>query len=163
MIDKILKPKIYLETTVFNYYFPEGVDEDDNLDTIELFREIKKGNFLAFYSEIAVVEIDRCSEPKRSKMLELIDEYQIKPVSSYENAERLAMIYLNEKVIPVAKRNDALHLALTTVNGLDTLVSWNCEHIVRFKVRRLINLLNEANGYRRIDLNTPREVIEVGK
>lgn len=160
---EIRKPKIYLETSVFNYYFPEGVDEDDNLDTIELFREVKEGSFSAFYSEVVLIEIDRCSEPKRTKMLDLIDEYQIRPVSNYKEAEELATIYLNEKVVPLAKRNDALHLALTTVNGLDTLVSWNCKHIVKFKVRRLINLLNEANGYRRIDLNTPREVIEVGK
>ena len=63
-------------------------------------------------------------------------------------------------MVPVRKRNDALHIAIAAVNGLDVLVSWNCKHIVRYKTKKLVNIINEIAGYKRLEFNTPREVIE---
>lgn len=161
--DEILKfsiPKIYLETTVFNYYFlnDEGRKEEQE-DTMKLFKEIEKRRFEAFISNVVIAEIIKCEEPKRSMMLNLVDDFSIPLVPNIEGCEELADIYVTEGIFPRKKRNDALHLAFATVNSLDTVVSWNCRHIVKYKVRRQIRVINIIKGYKEIDVNTPTEVL----
>jgi len=110
---KITKPKLYIETTVFNYYFLEDTKrEDDQKDTVLLFREIENGIFESYFSEIVILEIEGCQEPKRTKMLKLIEDYKIQPIKITEGYERLEKVYIDEKVVPEKKRNDALHIAL---------------------------------------------------
>lgn len=69
-------------------------------------------------------------------------------------------LILTKGLFPEKKRNDALHIALASINALDTVVSWNCEHIVKYKTRKYIRLINEALGYKVVDVNTPKEVLE---
>jgi predicted nucleic acid-binding protein len=157
----LVKPKIYIETTIFSYYFLEEKERrQDRMDTVELIREIDEGRFDAFISNIVIAEIDRCLEPKRTNMVKLINDHPIYILEGLPGYIELAEKYISEKVIPVRKRNDALHIAIAAVNGLDVLVSWNCKHIVRYKTKKLVNIINEIVGYKRIDFNTPREVIE---
>jgi hypothetical protein len=40
------KPKIYLETTIFNYYF--DTERDAHIDTVKLFKEIKEDKYDAY-------------------------------------------------------------------------------------------------------------------
>ena len=64
------KPKIYIETTVFNHYF--DTDREAHAATIALFGEIKAGKYDAYTSVYVTDELVMASEPKRSKMLSLI-------------------------------------------------------------------------------------------
>lgn len=54
--------------------------------------------------------------------------------------------------------NDALHIAIATVNGIDTVVSWNLEHIVKLKTIVEVNKINLKNGYKQIFIVTPEEI-----
>jgi len=47
---------------------------------------------------------------------------------------------------------DAVHIAVTTVNSLDILVSWNFEHIVKLKTKREVNAINVLLGYNQIEI-----------
>ena len=64
------KPKIYLETTMFNYYF--DADRDAHADTVKLFKEIRSGKYEAYTSAYVMDELIESDEPKRSNMLALI-------------------------------------------------------------------------------------------
>ena len=70
------KPRIYLETTIFNHYF--DADREAHVATVKLFKEISMGKFDAYTSLYVTDEISNAKEPKRSKMLALINEYNIK-------------------------------------------------------------------------------------
>jgi hypothetical protein len=50
---------------------------------------------------------------------------------SIPEAERLASLYTALGAVPVGFYTDALHIAMTTVYGLDYIVSLNFQHIVR--------------------------------
>ena len=67
------KPKIYLETTLFNYYFDE--DRDAHADTVTLFEECAAGKFETYTSDCVLAELEDTSlTEKRGKMLALIDK-----------------------------------------------------------------------------------------
>ena len=57
-------PKLYLETTIFNYNFAEDTPEKQK-ENLKLFEDIRNGLFEPFTSSIVVDELLKAEEPKR--------------------------------------------------------------------------------------------------
>jgi hypothetical protein len=74
-------------------------------------------------------------------------------------AERPADVYIAHEVISAQFRTDALHIATTTINGLDFIISLNFQHIVREWTIKKVEKINADEGYKRIGLYKPREVL----
>jgi len=55
---------------------------------------------------------------------------------------------------------DALHIAAVTVAGLDFIVSLNFRHIVKRKTIIETEIINAREGFRRVFIHTPAEVID---
>ena len=70
------KLRLYLESTVFNYYFDE--DRQGHEDVIKLFEAIRAGEFEVCTSELVVRELEKARESKRGKMLVLTEDYKPK-------------------------------------------------------------------------------------
>jgi len=150
--------KLYLETTVFNYYFDKN--RDGHADTVQLFEEIRKGKHQAFTSEYVEIEIQAASEPKRSQMLALIKEFQIAVLSLEEETDRLAGNYVAQGIIPERFRFDSAHIACASVHGLDYVLSYNFSHINRAKTKLLTARVNQAEGYGSVVICTSKEVLD---
>ncbi len=75
-------------------------------------------------------------------------------------AEELAERYIREGIIPIRYRSDALHIAVAVINGIEAIVSWNFEHIVKLKTRVMVNGVNRLLGYHEIEICSPEEVVE---
>jgi hypothetical protein len=73
-------------------------------------------------------------------------------------AEALADQYIKKEIFPLKYRDDALHLAIASVNNIDIIISWNFEHLVKRKTRLEANLANSLNGYKSIDIIVPPEL-----
>ena len=95
-------PKIYLETTLFNFYFDE--DRDAHADTVKLFENIASGKYLAFTSAYVVDELESAPCEKREQMIALIKRYGITVLSLNREAEQLADAYVAQGVIPLKYR-----------------------------------------------------------
>ena len=153
------RPKIYLETTLFNYYF--DTDRDDlHTDTVKLFAEIAEGKYDAFTSTEVTRELENAPIPKKDRMLALIGKYPIATLPVNDAANKLADIYVAEGIIPAKYRADGVHIAVAAVNGLDYVVSMNFKHIVKPKVKRLANAVNIVKGYHPVEIISPMEVTE---
>jgi len=153
-------PKIYLETTIFNFPFVD--DAPDLRDyTLQLFEDIKAGKFIPYTSQYVVDELENTQNvEKREKMKALITDYAVKAISTSKEAERLASIYVKEGIIKEKYETDALHIAMATVAELDFIVSLNFQHIVKRKTKVETGFINSREGYKHIDIYTPMEVIE---
>jgi len=152
-------PKIYLETTVFNFFFADDAP-DKRADTLRLFEEIAQGKYEPYTSEFVLGELQRTSEPKRRQMLALIPQYGVVALPGNDELQRLADIYVAEGIIPIKYLTDAIHIAATTVYDLDFIVSYNFQHIVKMKTITMTESVNLREGYRRIGIYSPTEVIE---
>ena len=80
---------------------------------------------------------------------------------SEESRETLALAdsYISSRVVPINSRDDARHIAIATVAGLDAVVSWNFKHIVNLRRRRIVHSVNVRLGYPLIELVSPEEVL----
>jgi predicted nucleic acid-binding protein len=150
------KQKIYLETSLFNFYFDEDRDAHD--DTVQLFEDIAAKKYEAFTSDYAVDELQDAVNEKREKMLALIDKYNITVLGLDLEAEQLADTYVTLGIIPAKYRTDGIHIAVATVNDLDMIISMNFRHIVKRKTKLGTASINTLNGYRAIEIYTPGEL-----
>ena len=153
------KPKIYLETTIFNFPFADDSPQYQ-ADTKRLFVEIKAGKFRPFTSEYVTRELEAATDPMREDRLRLIKEYDVEVLPASDETKNLAMAYIKAGVIPQAYGTDGFHIAAATVNGLDFIVSLNFRHIVKRKTIEEAELINFREGYKKIGIYSPAEVID---
>jgi predicted nucleic acid-binding protein len=153
-------PSIHLETTIFNFPFVDDSPQYQT-DTLRLFAQIKAGKFRPFTSEYVVQELENTKDAdKLAKMKTLITDYNITVLPPGAEVKRLADVYTSAGVIPKKYDTDALHIAVATVAGLDYVVSLNFKHIVKHKTMIETELINAREGFKRVFIHTPAEVIE---
>ena len=93
-------------------------------------------------------------------MIALLSQYSITVLPTSTEAEKLAAAYVAEKIIPKKYITDAVHIAMATVSDIECIVSFNFQHIVKRKTVIMTELVNLREGYRRIGIFSPTEVIE---
>jgi predicted nucleic acid-binding protein len=153
---------LYLDTSVISFALSEDIPDEDRSITLKLIEEINKGKYDGYLSDVVIRELGNTRDSaKRDNLFKLVNKIELNDVLSVdEEIERLADKYIEEGIIPAVYRDDALHIALTSVKGLDILVSWNFRHLVKHKTRIEVAGVNMLLGYKTIDICTPWEVIE---
>jgi len=153
------KIKYYLDTTIFNFVFAEGDTEKKDI-TLKLFKDLFLIADGIYISEEVIREISRAPEPRKSQLEGLVRETNPLLLEVDIEAEELAERYVKEGIIPERYRSDALHIAVAVINGIEVIISWNFEHIVKLKTRVMVNGVNRLLGYQEIEICSPEEVIE---
>ncbi|MBQ3645340.1 MAG: PIN domain-containing protein [Synergistaceae bacterium] len=144
---------------MFNYYFDE--DREGHEDVIKLFEAIEKGEFEIYTSELVMRELKKAQEPKKSKMLNLVEEYKpnINILEISDKVKYLGQLYIEKGVIPASHLFDSLHVAVASVYELDCIISYNFHHINRNKTRIMTASVNKEEGYDGIMIITAKEVL----
>ena len=153
--------RLYLETTVFNYYF--DVNREGHDDVVKLFEAIRAGRYEGYASRYVTNELEDAHEPKRSNMLALIDQYGITVLSAKPNVDRLADIYIANGIVPASYRYDSAHIAFATVHEIGFVISYNFKHINREKARIQTAIINHAEGYPSVVICIAKEVLSNGQ
>jgi len=68
--------------------------------------------------------------------------------------------YLTAGVLASRSSDDALHVAMATVNACSVIASWNFRHIVHFDRIPLYNAVNVIQGFSEIQIHSPLEIID---
>lgn len=147
--------RTYVDTSVFGGCFDVEFSEWSN----KLFEEFKTGNKIAVISDLTLDELENAREQVR-KQVNVIPEKYRDYITSDEESEHLAEQYIKEGAINRSSEEDALHIAIATVNKVDVLVSWNFKHIVNLDRIRKYNAVNLKYGYSIIEIRSPREILK---
>lgn len=148
--------KYYVETSVWNFILEEDRPERRAI-TEQFFQQVPAVGSL-YISEVVLQEVECAPLERRTALDQLLGRYTPTVLRVTEEVQGLAERYLEEGLIPVKYRNDALHLAAAVVHDLDVMVSWNFEHIVKLKTRMGVNGVSRLLGYREIEILSPEEV-----
>jgi predicted nucleic acid-binding protein len=152
-------PKLFLETSVFNFYV-DGKQGNKQRETQKLFAAIKAGKYEAYTSAAVIEELERAPKAKFEKMNALTGQYVKEVLDTDSDAERLADAYVAKHIIPPKSRDDGLHIAVATVNDLDFVVSCNMGHIDKRKTMIGTGFINLRAGYKNIGICSSMEVME---
>ena len=55
---------------------------------------------------------------------------------------------IRERALPASAQNDAIHIAVPAVHGVDYLLTWNFRHLANAESRPLIREVCERQGYK---------------
>lgn len=158
-LSAMRKLKVYLETSVISAAIDDR-DPEKKEYTLRLIEEIKAGDYETFISRIALVEIEKSDTQTREKLLRMVKSIDPEELEIDKEVETLAAKYVAEGIIPEKYENDAVHIAVASVNDLDVIISWNFEHIVKLKTKREVMGINVLMGYKEIDIYSPLEVVK---
>jgi hypothetical protein len=109
-------------------------------------------------SEIVVDEAregDRDAAQRRWEVLKDLSQLDVTG-----DAERLAATLVTDVPLPRKAESDALHIAISAVNGVDYLLTWNCTHIADATLRARIEAVCRSAGYDPPTICTPQEMLE---
>jgi predicted nucleic acid-binding protein len=157
-----MKPRVYVETTVIGYltswpsgdlivagrqkitrdWWPYALQSFDLLSSEVVHREARAGDPQAVQ--------DRLESLKHVPVLGISQE-----------ADDLARALIVEGAVPATEPEDALHIALAAVNGVEYLVTWNFKHIANAAVRSKIEKVCVREGYEPPIICTPEELGEL--
>ena len=118
------KLKIYLDTSVVSHL--DAPDATEKMqETLALWEEITAGTFDILVSDVTIEELQRCAEPKKSKLYEYLGNIDVVRIEETEEAITLTNKYMEYGVLKEKSRDDCRHIALATINDCDYIISWN--------------------------------------
>jgi hypothetical protein len=140
-------------TSVFGGVF----DEEFAAASAAFFDQVEEGQFHLLTSALVSAELQDAPEEVQAWFGRF--EPALELIVVREEVLALRNAYLTAGVVTPRWADDALHVALATVHDAELIVSWNFRHMVNIVRIRGYNAVNLLNGYRTIDIRSPREVI----
>ena len=153
------KYNVYIETSVWSFVFAEDVPEY-RADTLMFFDLCRKRVFEPYISNVVLREIQHAKNPLRKHLQEVINDIKPTLLTASLDGDSLSDAFLREHVIPASMPEDARHVAIAIVHGIDVLVSWNFRHIVNIRREDRFNAVAVLEGYHhRLRIVSPKELI----
>ncbi|MBI1784589.1 type II toxin-antitoxin system VapC family toxin [Candidatus Sumerlaeota bacterium] len=140
------RPTLYIETSVISYLTARPSKDVLHLARQQSTREwwlSDIGKFDSFISEVVYREASLGDAQARKARLEVLA--RLKVLKLTPKITDLAAFLLRAKIMPENAADDALHLAVASVNKLDFLASWNFRHLANAAIRH--NLESVAQHY----------------
>lgn len=149
------KESIYLDTSVPSALYDERVKERQEA-TIKFWESVLP-NFHASISEITLEKLkETVNENLRGKLISLTTDFKILKIN--KRIQELAGIYIENEIFSARYFADALHVAIASFYEIAYLISWNFEHLVKVKTRRMVNSVNILEGLKEIEIISPLEL-----
>jgi hypothetical protein len=153
--------RIYLETTVVSYLAARPSRDlrvaAHQQATSEWWTR-RRGDFDLFASQLVVEEASAGDEEAASRRLEYLKDVPLLDLTDQSLA--LAEKLLTDAVVPTEAEQDALHIAVAAVHGMDYLLTWNCRHIANATMRGQIERACVEVGCDAPVICTPEELLE---
>lgn len=155
-----MKEKVYIETSVVSYCTSKPSTDVIIAGRQEITR--KKWPYIldvfdTFISVLVLQESEQGDSEAVQKRLDVIVNIPVLSITA--DAERLASILILEGPIPEKFPEDALHISIATVNGMDYLLTWNFAHINNAQMKSKIASRIEKRGYQCPVICSPEELL----
>ncbi|MCY2974660.1 MAG: hypothetical protein NTW52_08345 [Planctomycetota bacterium] len=82
-------------------------------------------------------------------------------IDSSDEVDSLARALIAGKAVPESEPRDAFHIAITAVNGVKYLLTWNFKHIANASLRKRIEQICRASGFEPPIICTPDELMGI--
>lgn len=157
------KPKVYLETTIASYltaWPSRDLVMAANQETTREWWANRKDAFELFVSQTVIKESSAGDSDAAQRRLEFLKPFPRLDIT--DEVESLAAKLIADVPLPPKAQADALHIAVSAVNKMNYLLTWNCTHIANATLRSRIEAVCRSQGYEPPVVCTPQEMLEQG-
>jgi hypothetical protein len=126
-----MKQKLYIETSVVSYMSARSSRDlliaARQEATIEFWSKLHSSGFTGYVSTLVHQEVQQGDPVQAKKRTDAISSLIVLDID--QEAQALAGKILAAGAVPDEYPDDALHMAVAAVNGMDVLITWNFAHL----------------------------------
>jgi predicted nucleic acid-binding protein len=155
-----VKETVYIETSILGYLTARSTENlivAANIKITQDWWNIRRSSFMLYASEIVEDEAAMGDTAIADQRLNLLQSLIFLDLT--EEAVELAQEFLKHSNLPPKASNDALHMALASVYGLNYLLTWNCKHMANAQIQRKLSQISSGLGYDLPVICTPYELM----
>jgi len=156
-----MEKSVYLETTVVSYYTARPSRDVVIAARQEATRDLWPkllAEYESYISALVWEEARKGDEELAALRLQALQSFLV--LDADEAVQTLASKIIEGRGIPEEYPEDALHIALAAVNGMDVLVTWNFAHLNNPFTRMMVRQIVENAGYQCPEICSPDELLE---
>ena len=157
-----MKSKVYVETSVISYLTARPSRDilvAANQQVTQEWWQARREKFDLYVCQLVEQEISSGDTEAVSKRQQALTSCSFLDITN--EAVKLANKLIEQNAIPKQAAEDALHIAVATVSGMDYLLTWNFKHIANAALRANVELVCRLNGYEPPVICSPMELMEV--
>jgi predicted nucleic acid-binding protein len=159
-----MKKRIYLETTVVSYLAAKPsrdiIVAGHQDATRELWPELS-ANYETYISALVFEEAKKGDPDQAQIRLAAISSFPMLDID--DEARLLAEKIVERRAVPAEYPEDALHIAVAAVNGIEVIITWNFAHLNNPFTRKKVRQIVEGEGFECPEICSPEELLEVDK
>jgi predicted nucleic acid-binding protein len=153
--------RIYIETTVVSYFTSRPSRDLIISARQEATRQLWPKLVSEYQGYVSLLVREEAGKGDTDQAAQRLEAIKVFPVlDSGEAARTLALKIIEGRGIPEEYPEDALHIAVAAVNGMDALVTWNFAHLNNPFTRMLVRQIVENSGYQCPEICSPDELLE---
>lgn len=128
-------------------------------DTRQLWEMFKAGKHDVYLSTVTLREIEKCLEPKKTQLIDHLNEIQFTTLGITEDIISVASKIIDVGILTQKSFVDCQHIGAAVINKCDCIISWNFMHIVNVKTIREVKTITNLERYKMIEIWNPSCVI----
>ncbi|HEY2951437.1 MAG TPA: type II toxin-antitoxin system VapC family toxin [Verrucomicrobiae bacterium] len=156
----VLKPKLYLETTVPSYLSAWPSRDLIRAGHQQITREwwrTRRGDFDIFVSQFVLDEAAAGDTEAARDRLEALKDFPLLDIT--EDVDELAAAFIKTLALPPKAVTDAAHIAVAAVHRMHFLLTWNCTHIANAEMAVAIEQVCREHSLACPVICTPEELM----
>ncbi|HKI31252.1 MAG TPA: type II toxin-antitoxin system VapC family toxin [Gemmataceae bacterium] len=154
------RPKVYIETSFVSYltaWPSRDVIMHGHQQVTREWWQKRRADFDLYTSQLVIREASQ-GDPEAVKarldVLATMTALTLDP-----EADALAAELLRAGALPAKAKEDALHIALAAVYGIEYVLTWNCRHMANLAMRGKIEAVCRAAGFAPPGICTPEMLL----
>lgn len=157
-----MRQKVYIETSVVSYLTArpsKNVFVAGYQQATQDWWNRRRQHFDLFTSFLVIDEAGAGDQQAAQERLQALDSIPL--LDPKPEAIALSKQLVEPGPLPMKAKDDAVHIALAAVHGMDYLMTWNFKHIANAEMRRAIMAICRANGFEPPITCTPEQLMGV--
>jgi predicted nucleic acid-binding protein len=159
-----MKKRIYVETTVVSYLTAKPSRDIMVAGHQDATREVwpqLSTKYETYISALVFQEAGK-GDPNQARLrLAAVEGFPMLDID--DEARSLAEKIILRRAVPAEYPEDALHIAVAAVNGIEVILTWNFAHLNNPFTRKMVRQVVEGEGYECPEICSPEELLEVDK
>lgn len=151
---------VYMETSILSYLTARPSRDllaaAHQQVTREWWDECRE-RFDVFISPLVVQEARRGDPSAAQRRVDVLPGLAVLEI--VEDVYALASALISEGALPPSAEDDATHIAIAAVHGIDYLLTWNCRHIDNAETKPIMRTICATQGYTCPEVCTPEELM----
>ena len=153
-----MKLKVYVETSIVSYLTARPAKDPVVAAKQECTAAwwARRHEFALFTSMLTAKEAMRGNVFVAERRIKMLDGIPI--IAITRACDDVAFSILNAGILPRKAEDDAFHLAVCAVHGMDVLLTWNCKHLANGALIRRIEGVLKKQGLSAPIMCTPEQL-----